>query len=910
MEDKKYCVGIDFGTSNSCAGIYIKRSVRIVPNKMGERITPSVVFLDNNKKLVGEEALFETIGKDKNFINEVKRFIGLDYEEFEELGFDKSVSYVVKNIDGMPKIEIEESNGEKKYYTAVEISAFIIKKIKQNVENFINDIDQGIQIKEAIFTVPKQFTDHQIKGVLEAAKLAGIEIPRYINEPNAAILSYLCADILSSKKQEKQQKQQQKIIIFNSTIIGDNYGVPPLANQLKDKNREIKNIMVFDLGGGTLDISILNLNSNNKNFDFEATLTDGDIHLGGSDFDKYLMDYCLDLFCTQMKINKNDLLKDFNAIRRLKIKCENAKKILSIKDKTTILIDNFYKNKNLMVILKEKDFLDICEPLYKRIKEKIDSILNEMNFKENDINYVILVGGGSKTCGIKDLLISKFGEDKIKDDINQEEAVAIGATLYAAKLQGLLDMNFNLQDIVPYNIGIGVKNLNQEDAHNGDLMHVIINKYQKIPNTFVSKRYKVNLTKNYPDIYVKVYEGNKQNSKYVKDFKHIGYFWGKNLKKEGTCEYKIIFKIDLNGDLTGELICNSSDIPKIKYQAISRISQAQSVGKGFRISHNNNLKTVASSIEDIKNIKKEINNSRDFITKLNNLEECCKIYKGLIENFMPFVKNNENLYEKLVSYTKELFTFYLEMINPKENNIGKISEIILDIKNRMNSLIKELDYVEELLKVFIPLRGEFNNEFYQIFINYMELLNNEGIKLSKGHFSRYYIKLYFEKVYFSKKKYVIEKDIYPLNKDIKANYDKQWKITDEGLKKTNSYAFYVETMVKEGKFEPGKTGYTWIADKIEKLNQNPTEEDILDILDLFHNMVDSFDPKENTIEEAYCLANIIIINYENLKVKDYDKLEKYIIRFLVILKKRKNIADLPLYKRTLEIIKELESYDN
>ena len=142
MEGKKYCIGIDFGTSNSCAGIYINRSVRIVPNKIGERITPSVVFFEDEKILAGEEALFETFRNDKNFINEVKRFIGLDYEEFVELGFDKSISYVVKNIDGKPKIEIENSKGEKKYYTAVEISSYIIKKIKKNIEAFINDIDK------------------------------------------------------------------------------------------------------------------------------------------------------------------------------------------------------------------------------------------------------------------------------------------------------------------------------------------------------------------------------------------------------------------------------------------------------------------------------------------------------------------------------------------------------------------------------------------------------------------------------------------------------------------------------------------------------------------------------------------------------------------------------------------------
>jgi hypothetical protein len=303
-------VGIDFGTSNSSSGVYINGAVKIVPNKIGERITPSIILFKTNKKInqnnkeeikeeifVGEDALCEPIGNIRNYIYEIKRFIGLDYEELEESGFKESLNYEIVNEDGIPKVKIE-FNGQYKYYTIEEISAIIIKKIMQSTEDFIAEIldSKGLKIKNAVFTVPSQFTDQQKKSILDAAKLAGIEVPRIINEPTAAALAYgIGKDLTYSKKNS----------LLNSTAVGVDYDVAPSANQFIKSEEKV---MIFDLGGGTLDITILNINKNQDNsLNFDVLVTRGDIHLGGSDFDKILMDNCIKIFCEDNNINKDDL---------------------------------------------------------------------------------------------------------------------------------------------------------------------------------------------------------------------------------------------------------------------------------------------------------------------------------------------------------------------------------------------------------------------------------------------------------------------------------------------------------------------------------------------------------------------------------------------------------------------------
>ena len=580
-------VGIDFGTSNSSSGVYINGAVKIVPNKIGERITPSIILFKTNKKInqnnkeeikeeifVGEDALCEPIGNIRNYIYEIKRFIGLDYDELKESGFMESLNYEIVREGDIPKIKIE-SNGQYKYYAVEEISAFIIKKIIQSTEDFIAEtLDRkGLKIKSAVFTVPSQFTDQQKQSILEAAKLAGIEVPRIINEPTAAALAYGIGKDLTYKPKNN---------LFISTAEGVDYNVAPSASQIIKSEEKV---MIFDLGGGTLDITILNINKNQDNsLNFDVKVTRGDIHLGGSDFDKILMDYCIKYFCEDTGINKQDILKDYRACRRLKVKCENAKKLLSIKHDVLIQIDNFYQENDLMLKIRQSEFINICKPLYNRINDKIMDVLNEAEYKADDIEKVILVGGATRISGIKDRLNKIFGENKIKDDINPEEAVAIGATLDAAKLQIQQKMNFTLQDIIPYNIGIAVQNQDPNDEDT-EIMHPIIKKYSKIPNR-KEKRYKANLSEQNPDIVVNVYEGN---NKYIKKNIKLGEAIISDLKKRGDVIYKVILNIAVNGKLTGYIQSDELNITKdINFKVKNR--------KGVTIDHKIKITDNKSSL--------------------------------------------------------------------------------------------------------------------------------------------------------------------------------------------------------------------------------------------------------------------------------------------------------------------------
>ena len=338
-KDKEYNIGIDFGTSNSCVGVYMNGTVRVAPNKIGERTTPSIVLFSNNKeRLVGEEALNQQKDDKNNIIYEVKRFIGLTYEEFEEDGFKKYLNYDIANVDGIPKVKLM-FNGKVEYKSAEEISSLVIKKVVQNAEDFIAETQQieGLKITKAIITVPAHFNENQKNAVRGAAKMAGIEIPRIINEPTAAALAYGIGNDLIAED-PSNQKQNEYYENNTNTEVGF---APPLVCE---KNKSEEKVIVFDLGGGTFDITILNIKKNKEGqLVFEVESTNGDIHLGGSDFDNMLIDYCIKEFCRRTDFDENEVRKDKKACQRLKIKCENAKKLLSTINQTIINVDNFYK---------------------------------------------------------------------------------------------------------------------------------------------------------------------------------------------------------------------------------------------------------------------------------------------------------------------------------------------------------------------------------------------------------------------------------------------------------------------------------------------------------------------------------------------------------------------------------------
>ena len=902
-KEPEICIGIDFGTSNTCCGIYMNGAVKIAPNKIGERITPSVLLFNKNENdskdelLVGEKTVSKNITDLKNYIYEIKRFIGLSYEEVESNGFKKSLNYNIENKDGVPVIKIE-FDGQPREFTVEELCSYMISNVIQNAKDFIMQTlnKEFVTIKSAIFTIPTQFKQKQKESILEAAKMAGIQVPRLIFEPTAAALAYGIGHDLVPKEKKK--------ILLRSSIYGKQYAVPPSANEIYKSEEKV---LSFDLGGGTLDISILKVTKDkNNNINFEVKSTYGDIHLGGSDFDQKLIEYCIDYFCEDNGLDKKDIFNDYIAMRKLKIKCENAKKLLSVKNEVIIHIDNLYENNDLIIKIKQDEFENICKPLFNKIQEKIEFALKNENCKPDDIDKVILVGGATRMYGIKKLLNPKFGEKKIKDDINPDEAVAIGATLNAAKLQIKDKMNFNLLDIISHNIGIEAQDLNNNVGHKGGILKAIIKKFSKIPCQN-EETFKINLTNEYPNIIVKVYEGSDKD---IKKDDLLGEFKMDNIEERGTVQFIVGLGVDVNGKLNGYV--QSDEINKLKERIDINFTKIKAntgviIGKKIRIDKNKKFPTIASLASDIYDFQVSIKKSQKLDERQKNINLCSKKYKQLIDEYKKFTvdKNNfinssnnikgipqkynynEFLYEKIFLYTKELFSLYLEIIILKNEdyNNDTTKKILNEIKEKMNDLIEEPNYVEELLSTFKELKSFDKNKFYIIFNNFMEIMNVQGSSyISEQRVSRYYALSYFENVFFSIKKYVENGDLNTIDVEIKNNYDNQKKDIEEKLNKLKSFATYIEFLVNERKFLFGGTGFTLLAKQIDSLNENPTKEQIMEILDLFINMGESFDKDKKSLGEAYCLANIIRINYKYLDNKSYDNLREYIERLDQIMK--------------------------
>ena len=359
MDSKEHYIGIDYGTSNSCVGVYMKSKVYIAPNKIGERTTPSIVSFVDNNIYIGEDTLNQKI-EGNNLIYEVKRFIGLSYEEFIQSDFSKNLNYEVVERNGRPIIKVI-IKGKEEFYSPEEISAFIIKKIVRNAEDFINENEKGVKITKAVMTVPCHFSENQKEAIKTAARLADIEVVRIINEPTAAALAYGLGKDLIPLDQKKKKKRN-----FNTNVGKSTYEAAPSSSE-HFKTQE--DIIVFDLGGGTFDITILNLRKKDQEtVDFEVLGTNGDNHLGGSDFDDKIVDYCIKKFCNKFDKNEIDIRNNKKLCKILKIKCEAAKKLLSASNETYISIDNFFDGEDFFEKITKNDFENFCQDLFKKIE--------------------------------------------------------------------------------------------------------------------------------------------------------------------------------------------------------------------------------------------------------------------------------------------------------------------------------------------------------------------------------------------------------------------------------------------------------------------------------------------------------------------------------------------------------------